>query len=291
VQKSQTNMRRICCFGVVTASLLAGPAARMAAAQEPQPDETTSSVLTDAQFSISFRKYTPPTNDFSPFYSWDGEMAVDFTAVRHGSDAVAANALIQTVGTQNVGSKVSIGATGYDLGFEYVHTTHRAKLAAGYRHLSSHLTRDLTDKEEEVRQLNGKVPAVNDPSQFNIVYVSGTTTLTQVPFTPEVLVAVAPLAFRFNDSPTGDVRRVFAATDWTLWRGRENALAVATQHEWGSNSFNRYSLEFDMMRRNRRRGRFQTILSIAPGHELHISPYLGAVMDGVALAVRLNFYD
>jgi hypothetical protein len=254
-------------------------------------NESPSSVLTDAEFFVSFRKYTPPTNDFSPFYSWDAEMGVDFTAVRHGSDAVTASALIQTVGTQNVGSRVSIGATGYDLGFEYVHTTHRAKLAAGYRHLSSHLTRDLTDKEEEVRQLSGNVPTVIDPSQFNIVYVSGTTTLTQVPFTPEILVALAPIAFRFNDSPTGNVRPVFGTTEWTLWRGRENALAVDTQHELGSNSFNRYSLEFDMMRRNRRKGRFQTILSIAPGHELHISPYLGAVMDGAALAVRLNFYD
>jgi hypothetical protein len=66
---------------------------------------------------------------------------------------------------------------------------------------------------------------------------------------------------------------------------------VGTQHEWGSNSFNRYSLVFDTMRRHRRRGRLQTIFSVAPGHELHVSPYLGAVMDGAALAVRLNFYD
>ncbi|HEX7798252.1 MAG TPA: hypothetical protein VF456_28005 [Vicinamibacterales bacterium] len=278
-------------FAVITAILLAGPAARMAGAQEPQSDETTSSVLTDAEFSISFRKYTPPTNDFSPFYSWDAEMALNFSAVRHGSDAVDASALIQTVGTQNLGSRVSIGATGYNLGFEYIHKIRRAKLAAGYRHLSSHLTRDLTDKEDEVKQLGGNVPTVHDPSQFNIVYVSGTTTLTQVPFNPELLVAVAPIAFRFNDSPTGNVRRVFAATEWTLWRGRENSLAVATQHEWGSNSFNRYSLDFDVMRRNGRRGRLQTIFSIAPGHELHVSPYLGAVMDGASLAVRLNFYD
>jgi hypothetical protein len=284
-------MRRICCFGVVAAILL-GPAARMAAAQEPpQSDETTLSVLTDAQFSIAFRKYTPPTNDFSPFYSWDGEMALGFTAVRHGSDAVGASALIQTVGTRNVGNKVSVGATGYNLGFEYVHTIRHAKLATGYRHLSSHLTRDLTDKEEEVKRLGGNVPTVYDPSQFNIVYVSGATALLQVPCTPEILVAVAPIAFRFNNSPTGNVRRVFASTDWSLWQGRDSGLAVGTQHEWGSNSFNRLSLEFDTIRRHRRRGRLQTIFSIAPGHELHISPYLGAVMDGVSLAVRLNFYD
>jgi hypothetical protein len=279
------------CFGIVAAILLASPAVSVAHAQESQPEEKTSGVLTDAQFSISFRKYTPPADEFSPFYSWDAEMALDFAAVRHGADAVDASALIQTVGTGNVGSKVSVGATGYVLGFEYVHTIRRTKLAAGYRHLSSHLTRDLTDKEEEVRQLGGSVPAVYDPSQFNIVYVSGSTTLSLVPFTPEILVSVAPVAFRFNNSPTGNVRRVSASTEWALWQGRDNGLAVATEHEWGSNSFNRYSLEFDMMREHRRKGRFQTILSITPGHELHVSPYIGAVMDGVALEVQLNFFD
>jgi hypothetical protein len=283
---------RVRCVGIVAAILLASPAAGIVRAQEPQPSETTSaSVLTDAQFSISFRKYTPPTNDFSPFYSWDAEMALGFTAVRHGSEAVDASALIQTVGTRNVRSRVSVGATGYNLGFEYVHTIRRAKLATGYRHLSSHLTRDLTEKEEEVRQLGGNVPTVYDPSQFNIVYVSGSTTLAQLPLTPEILVAIAPIAFRFNHSPTGNVRRVFAATEWSLWQGRDSGVAVGTQHEWGSNSFNRYSLEFDTMRRNRRRGRLQTIFSIAPGHQLHVSPHLGAVMDGASLAVRLNFYD
>jgi hypothetical protein len=158
-------------------------------------------VLTDAQFSISFRKYTPSTNEFSPFYSWDAEMALGFTAVRHGSDSVGASALIQTVGTRNVGNRVSVGATGYNLGFEYVHAIRRTRLATGYRHLSAHLTRDLTDKEDEVKRLGGNVPAVYDPSQFNVVYISGSTTVSQLPFTPEILVAVAPIAFRFNHSP------------------------------------------------------------------------------------------
>jgi len=53
-------------LALMAAILLANPGARLAHAQEQQSDETTSSVLTDAQFSISFRKYTPPTNDFSP---------------------------------------------------------------------------------------------------------------------------------------------------------------------------------------------------------------------------------
>src|SRR5262249_27476518 len=159
--------------------------------------------------------------------------------------------LIQTVGTGNVGSRVSVGATGYNLGFEYVHTLRRAKLTTGYRHLSSHLTRDLTDKEEEIKQLGGSVPTVYDPSQFNVVYVGASTTFVQLPFRPEIQVAVAPFAFRFNHSPTGNVRRIFAATEWSLWQGGDSGLAVGTQHEWGSNSFNRYSLEFDTMRRHR----------------------------------------
>ncbi len=248
-------------------------------------------VLSDADFQLGFRKYATTAADFSPFYSWDADMGIDLSAVRKGNHAVDVAALIQTVGTENLRSKISVGATGYILGAEYLHAFRTMSLGGGYRHLSSHLTRDLDDKEEEVEARGGQVPPVGDPPEYNILYVKASGTLTRVPFTPRIVIVAAPFAFRFNGGAIGNVRRFYADTHWTLWQGRDRALIVETQHEVGSNGFDRYALQADFLRGARRTGRFQLILAIAPGHDLHVSPNVGAVMDGIALGFRLNFHD
>ena len=43
-----------------------------------------STVLPDASFEAMFRKYTPPTNEFSRLYSWDAFLALNLTVVRAG---------------------------------------------------------------------------------------------------------------------------------------------------------------------------------------------------------------
>jgi hypothetical protein len=280
---------------LVASMVLSGPLARAAHAQENPPATTaaaeTPQVLSSADFHLTFRKYTPPSNEFSPFYSWDAEMGFDVGAVRMGPHAINAVGLIQTVGTENLGSKVSVGATGYIFGFEYERSLERVALAAGIRHLSSHLTRDLDDKEDEVEAGGGHVPEVDDPAEFNIVYIRTAGTLARIPLAPEFVLIVTPIAFRFNGSPAGNVRRVYAETLWRLWQGRARALALATQHEWGSNSFNRLSLQLDLVGGTARTARFQMLVSVAPGDNLHVSPLVGAVMDGVAVGFRLNFHD
>lgn len=288
-------------FIAIAAVLCSGPLSGAALGQDRAPDATGVAdtagdagglrVLSDADFQLGFRKYVTTTAEFSPFYSWDADMGIDLSAVRKGNHAVDVAALIQTVGTENLRSKISVGATGYILGAEYIHTFRKLSLGGGYRHLSSHLTRDLDDKEDEVEARGGQVPPVGDPPEYNILYVKTSGTLTRVPFTPRIVIVAAPVAFRFNDSAIGNVRRFYVDTHWTLWQGRDRALIVETQHEVGSNSFDRYALQADFLRGARRTGRFQVILAIAPGHDLHVSPNVGAVMDGVALGFRLNFHD
>jgi hypothetical protein len=59
---------------------------------------------------------------------------------------------LQSVGTENFGSRVSVGGTGYLLGIGYVHVrSTNFRMSAGIAHLSSHLTRDLDEKVDEER--------------------------------------------------------------------------------------------------------------------------------------------
>jgi hypothetical protein len=70
---------------------------------------TPEGVFPDASFDAAFRKYTPPRSVFSPYYSWDAHMALDLMVVRRASGAVHISSMFQTVGTENIGARVSVG--------------------------------------------------------------------------------------------------------------------------------------------------------------------------------------
>lgn len=57
----------------------------------------------------------------------------------------------------------------------------------------------------------------------------------------------------------------------------------------GKNPFNRFSLSFEVYARNQPEGRLQIFASASPGHNLHVSPNVGALRDGIALGVRMEF--
>lgn len=131
-----------------------------------------------ASLDAEFRKYTPPRNAFSPYYSWDGHLAMDVTIVRQGRSALAFSSMFQTVGTANINKRVGVGGTGYLLGLRYVHTRSKVfQLSSGLSHFSSHLTRDLDDKTDQERANGAPIPRVDDPSEYNVLYVSGHWTL------------------------------------------------------------------------------------------------------------------
>jgi hypothetical protein len=244
----------------------------------------------DASFEAAFRKYTPPKNVFSPFYSWDADMTLSLTVVRKGSGAVSFQGLFQSVGTENLGSRVSVGGTGYVLGLSYLHTySADFKLSAGIAHLSSHLTRDLDDKLDEETVKGAAIPLVDDPSEYNVFFFKAYRKFPAFRFTPEVELAVEPINFNFNGGQRDYVRPVYLATRSTLWQGNQKSIVAETQHEIGKNSFNNFSLSFELFARNQPEGRFQIFVSASPGHNLHVSPNIGGLRDGIAFGIRMHF--
>jgi hypothetical protein len=264
---------------------------------EAQPQENAAQdaqgrgvVLPGASFEAMFRKYTPPTNEFSRLYSWDAYLALNLTVVRAGSSSVKFWSTFQTAGTENIGSQVSVGGTGYLLGLGYVHTLSTdSTVSAGIAHLSSHLTRDLDEKLDELRSAGVPIPVVADPSEYNVIYVAANRRLSTWRFTPEFEIVVEPVNFRFNGSPAGDVRPVYLGTRWALWRGHQKSIVARTQHEIGENPVNYFSVYFELHGRNQTPGRLQIFLAASPGHYVHVSPNIGALRDGIALGIRIAF--
>jgi hypothetical protein len=265
------------------------PTAAEAQARGASTEETQGG-FPDASFDATFRKYTPPKKIFSPFYSWDAHMALDVTVFRKGPGAVNFSGVFQTIGTENLGSKVGVGGTGYLLGAGYVHTySADFKLSAGFTHLSSHLTRDLDEKLNAERQRGATIPVVTDPDEYNVLFFKGYRKLSSRPLTPELEIVVAPVDFRFNGSPRRHIRPLYLGTRLTLWQGNRKSIVAETQHEIGENPFNHFSLLLELYARDQPEGRFQIFVSASPGKGFHVSPNIGGLRDGIAFGIRMHF--
>jgi len=245
----------------------------------------------DASFETAFQKYMPPAkNVYSPYYSWDAEMGLDLTVFRRGANAVDFLAVFQTAGTENLGGKVGVGGTAYILRFDYDRAySNDLELSAGVSHLSSHLTRDLDEKTEEQRRNGAAIPDVEDPGEYNVVYVRAYLRRPGWVFSPEFEAIVQPVNFRFNGTSAPYVRPIYLASRWTLWQGHEKSIRLTTQHELGRNSFNHVSLSLELYGRNESGGRFAVFLSGSPGDVMHVSPNVGALRDGIAIGLRIRF--
>jgi hypothetical protein len=244
----------------------------------------------NAVFEANFRKYTPPANAFSPVYSWDAHMALDVTLFRSGSSAVTFATTFQSVGTENLGSKVSVGGAGYLLGLGYGHTfADHLTLFGGFGHLSTHLTRDLDDKLNEQQNKGVVIPSVDDPSEYNVVYFRLDKALPARPLAPELTMIVTPVTFRFNESDPGSVRPIHVSTRLTPWRGKGKSVAVETRHEIGPSSFNSFSLALQLFARTPGEEPFRVVVSATPGRHLHVSPHIGGLRGGIALGIGMRF--
>jgi hypothetical protein len=253
-------------------------------------DAAPQGLFPDASFDAVFRKHTPPRNVFSPYYSWDAHMALDVTVVRRGRGALTFSSLFQSVGTENITKRVSVGGTGYLLGLGYVHTRSEGfQLSSGLAHFSSHLTRDLDDKTDEQRANGAPIPHVDDPSEYNVLYVRGHWTLPSRPFTPELELVIQPINFRFDGRRADYVRPVYLGTRWTLWRGARQAVLAETQQEIGKASFINLSLVFALSPRHQTEGPFQVFVSGSPGGSVRVSPRIGALRGGLAFGIRMRF--
>jgi hypothetical protein len=272
--------------------LLCPATAAAEASQEPEPPVDRGS-FAGASFEAFFRKYLPPETPFSPFYSWDAHMAVDVPLARMGPGTVSFTGTFQTVGTENLGSRVSVGGTGYLLGLDYAHAySDELTLSGGYAHLSSHLTRDLDDKVEEETDAGRSIPVVDDPSEYNVVFFEVSRRVPAWPFRPEFRMIVAPVNFRFSGTEDpGYIRPVYLGTQFTVWRGMRRAVVAATEHEIGKNAFHSFSLSLALYPGTRQDERFHLFGSVTPGRDLHVSPHVGGIRGGIAFGIRMRFHD
>ena len=273
----------------VSAALLCLPALARAQVEAPL-DAATQGAFPDAAFLGSFRKYVPPSTVFSPFYSWDAHLGVGVTVFRRGPHAADFTSIVQTVGTESFGTRVSVGGTGYIIGISYVRAvTADAEVSAGIRHLSSHLARDLDERVEEERRQGSVIPDVDDPAEFNVAYLRVRSRFPEWALAPELDVAVAPLDIRFTAPARASLRPLYVATRFTLWKPRSMALVAETTHEVGTRPFSYFLVALQMFPRDQREGQLQVYVGGSPGGSMHVSPYVGGVRDGVAFGVRLAF--
>ena len=270
--------------------LLLPPTVR-AQAEGERPSETLEQGgFPDASFEASFRQYAPPGNVYSPYYSWDAHMGLALTVYRKGSGAVDFGAVFQTAGTENLGAQVGIGGTGYILRAGYVRSLSRTlTLSAGIAHLSSHLTRDLDDKTDEQRREGQVIPDVQDPDEYNVLYLKAHLRLQEWPLEPELDVILEPVNFRFDLGHAPYARPVYLGTRSILWRGSAKTVALETQHEIGNNAFNYFCLLLELFPKGQGEGRFQLFVGGSPGRTMHVSPNVAALRDGLAGGVRLRF--
>jgi hypothetical protein len=244
----------------------------------------------EAAFEAAFEKYVFPDTPFSPFYSWDAHMRLDVSVFRKGSGGLNFTSTFQTIGTQNLGSKVSVGGTGYLLGVGHVQAmSDELALQGGFTHLSSHLTRDLDGKVDEQRREGEDIPVVEDPDEFNVVWFGLYRKMPAWPFRPEIEIIVTPVNFLFTGDDAGDVRPVYVRTGFTLWRGARKSVTAATRHEIGHNAFNSFSLSWELFTAAQQEGRVQLFVAATPGDSFHVSPHIGGLRDGLAFGVRLRF--
>jgi hypothetical protein len=285
-------MRPSCAVLLGVLSLAAPAAVNAQSGEDAEPGAARQGAFPEALFDLTFRKYTGPANVFSPFYSWDGTMALDVTAFRFGPGSFNADMVFQTIGTENLGgtSRVGVGATGYILGINYAHAySDDFRLSGGIVHLSSHLTRDLTEKELEQRGKGEPIPTAPDPSQYNVLFLGVYRRFPTWVLMPAFEIVWSPVNFRFSGGRLDDVRPVYLGTRWAVWQRGQMAVVFTTQHEFGTNPFNLFALRLDLSPGNQGEGRFQILLEASPGDSFHVSPHVGAYRDGVALGFRTRF--
>jgi hypothetical protein len=217
-------------------------------------------------------------------------MSIEIAVFRRRSGAVNFASTFQTIGTENLGSKVGVGGTGYLLGVGYIHSySDHWTVSGGFAHLSSHLTRDLDDKLDEQRSKGVSIPVVLDPSQYNVVYVSFFRRAPNWPLAPELKMIATPVTFRFGGGDAGYVRPIFLATRVTIWRGGRKAFLAETEHEIGKNPFNTFLLSLALFADARQDERFHLFASATPGRNFHVSPTVGGRRDGIAFGIRMRF--
>ena len=248
----------------------------------------SSGMFPEAQFEGSFQKYLS-RDIFSPFFSWNGSMGIDINVYQKGNNSIYFKSDFQTVGAQKTESKINVAGTSYILeGRHRYQFSENSYIGAGITHLSSHLTQDLEIIVLDQTRKGAIIPDI-DSSDLNVIFFEGRKQFVSLLLQPDIRVRLQPVGFRFRGGGYKYERPVFVETAITPWRGNEKRFVVATQHEWGDNYFNDYSLRLELFSRGDKEGRFQIFTAYSPGAKLHVSPNAGWHRDGVRAGIKLVF--
>jgi hypothetical protein len=161
-------------------------------------------------------------------------------------------------------------------------------LAAGIAHFSAHLTRDLDAALAGERSRGRAIPEVVDPDEYNVPYIRVAARFPDRRFAPEVQLVLHPVNLRLPGGVRGWARPVLVSTRWMLRRGQSLSLVAESQHELGSNGFTHATFALEYRRPDAPERRLQIFISASPGRQLHVSPTLGGLRDGVAWGLRMR---
>ncbi len=257
---------------------------------QKSPANRLSGPFPEARFDGSFQKYL--SHDvFSPFFSWRGIMGIDIATYREGNHTIYFKSEFQTVGARKTDSKINVSGTSYILEGRYRYQlSENTFISTGITHLSSHLTQDLEKIIRDQRNEGAFIPQI-DASDLNVIFVEGYKKFSALPLEPEIRLRVQPVGFRFRGGGYNYERPVYLATKFTPWRGDEKRIAIATQHEFGEDYFNDFSVSLELFSRGDEEGRVQLFLAGSPGDNLHVSPNAGWHRDGIRTGIKLVFWS
>jgi hypothetical protein len=271
------------------ALVLSSPGATAAQDRSLPADDGGIEVFPAIVFDVGYQKFLPPSSAYSPYYSWDTHLAFDATMTRRGRSAVEFAGMVQTAGTENFGSRIGVGGTGYVLRVTFRRALSPATdVALGVSHLSTHLTRDLDEKTLSERARGAEIPHVADPSEYNAPFVEWRRRFLDRRFEPEMSLGLAPVNIRLTKRARGWNRRpLYAATRWHLWSQGLKTLVVETVHEVGAGPLNAFvgALEFA---RPQTSSRLQLFVALVPDDRMHVSPRHGGVRGGLAAGLHLT---
>lgn len=276
---------------ILVLGILLATSSSVYAQNKPSNSKPPTGAFPEASFGGLFEKNLPPRNDYSPFSAWRAEMKIGIVIYRSNSahHEIYFDNMFQTIGTEKRGPKIKVAGTVYVFGANYRYRfSDDCYISGGVVHLSSHFAEDLRTVILDVLHRGGKVPEL-DASDLNVFFLEGFKRVISLPLEPEFRLRIQPVGFRFHGDSYRYNKPVYLATQATLLKGHEKRFVFATQHEFGDNGFNEYSVRLELFAKNQREGRFQVFVSYSPGEGLQISSNDGQHRNGFKAGLKLFF--
>ncbi len=124
---------------------------------------------------------------------------------------------------------------------------------------------------------------MEDGSEYNVVYIKASATLSAVPMTPQILVAVVPIKLSIRRTRREPGAPPLCGDQLATLARRGFGRLSKTQHELGTNAFDTYALQVDLLRRGEAKDDFKSSCRSRPETTSTSAPTL----EGSSTASRL----